>query len=166
MATVERKAPEFTRWDRDKGDSAFGGSEERLFFGVVDASAGDDVGSVYRFLRVPANLIPTEIVVSTTGLGSGCSADVGVYRPLGVDGGSVVDVDEFRSDIPLESSGSIYANNMAATPTVDAEKIGKQLWERLGFSRNPGHAMDICLTLTGAVATTGKVWIGLRGTLK
>jgi len=166
MAVEERKAPEFAKWDRDKGDSAFGGSDERLFFGVVDASAGDSAGSVYRFLRVPANLIPTEIIVSTTGLGTGCSASVGVYRPLGVDGGSVIDVDEFQLDLFLESASSSYANNMAATPSVDFAKIGKQLWERLGFIRNPGHAMDICLTLTGAVVNTGKVCVGLRGILK
>ena len=166
MAIEERKSSELTRWDRDKGDSAFGGFEERLFFGAVDAVAGDSAGSVYRLLRVPANLVPTEIVVSTTGLGSGCAADVGVYRPFGIDRGSAIDSNEFRAALPLEAPGSDYANNMAATPSVDAAKIGKQLWERLGFIRNPGHAMDICLTLTGAAATTGTVWIGLRGILK
>lgn len=166
MAVEERKAPEFVRWDRDKGDSALGGSEERLFVGVVDAVAGDSTGSVYRFLRVPANLVPTEIVASTTGLGAGCAASVGVYRPLGADNGTVIDVDEFDSELFLESPGSNYANNMAASPAVDFSKIGKQLWERLGFARNPGHAMDICLTLTAPVVTTGQVCIGIRGTLK
>jgi len=166
MAVEERKALEFAKWDRDKETLSAGGSEERLFVGVVDAVAGDSAGSVYRFLRVPANLVPTEIAVSTTGLGAGCAASVGVYRPLGVDGGSVIDADEFRTDIKLEAAGSDYANNMAASPAVDFAKINKQLWERLGFTRNPGHAMDICLTLTGAAAANGQVCVAIRGTLK
>jgi len=161
MAVVNLKTTAITAQDAADDKLATSGPYECALVGTLETNADDTAGSVYRMVRVPANFVPTEILLATDALGGSAAADVGVYK-IEENGGAVVDADEFASAVVV-SSAVAWTKVMEEVAAADIAKIGKTMWERVGLTANPGIAYDIALTLTAATGASGTVSMIVRG---
>jgi hypothetical protein len=127
---------------------------------TIEVAAADDDGSVYRLLRVPSNAVLTNIDIASDALGTGASYDVGIYETAS-NGGVEVDKDEFASSVSLVTAIPWTSIMEEAAPT-DIDKIGQQLWQRLGLTKDPGRAYDICATGNVAGTTAGTIALRIR----
>ena len=164
MAVVSLKTTAITAQDAADDKIATSGPYECVLTGTLEANADDTAGSVYRMVRVPANFVPTEILLATDALGGSAAANVGVYK-IEEDGGAAVDATEFASAVVV-SSAVAWTKVMEEAAAADIAKIGKAMWERVGLTANPGIAYDIALTLTVATGSIGTVSMIVRGFYK
>ncbi len=161
MAVVNLKTTAITAQDAADDKLATSGPYECVLTGTLEVNNGDSSGSTYRMVRVPANFVPTEILLAADALGGSAAADVGVYK-IEEDGGAVVDADEFASAVAV-SSAVAWTKVMEEAAAADIAKIGQPMWERVGLTANLGIAYDIALTLTAATGAAGTVSMIVRG---
>ena len=124
--------------------------------GNFEAATGDlDAADSIRLTRLPTNARVIEIKLGADNLGAALTVDVGIYDT----NGTVVDVDEFASAFILDSAifeaAGVVVFDAAAT---DVARHGDRLWERLGFSTDPGGQYDIALTVvTSTTVVAGTI---------
>jgi hypothetical protein len=154
MATVHLKSAAVTNSDaspRVMNNSNVAGGVVRRSVGVVTNSAADDVGSTYRYCRVPSNAIVKAVIYASAASGATGQVDIGIYQTA-ENGGAVVDADLFASavdpgggaiaptDVTHESGQYTYAESL--TP----------LWAALGLTADPGREYDVAATVTEIMA--------------
>lgn len=127
------------------------GGMVRATAGVVTNSAADDVGSTYRYCRVPSSARVKRVTFASAAAGATGQLDIGLYQTA-ENGGAVVDADLFASaldpgggaiaptDVTHESGQYTYAESML------------QLWAALGLSADPGIEYDVAGTVTEVMA--------------
>lgn len=118
----------------------------------VEVAAGDDDGSVYRFIRLPSNAVIHSIGLYndaiTAGLDEGeviipTSFDLGLYQTAG-NGGAVASATLFATAVDMSvarisSLDALYeANNIV--------NIEKRIWELLSLSTDSHINYDVALT--------------------
>ena len=133
--------------------------------GMLEAANGDDIASIYRLCRVPANARISQLLLSCDAITTG-AADVGVYKTAR-DGGAVVDVDFFGSAVSIATALAHSDITYEADPADAGAGFGKAdsekpLWEALGLTADPGGAYDIALTLTAAAEAAGTMVLRTR----
>ena len=89
MAVVSLKTTAITAQDAADDKIATAGPYECVLTGTLETNADDSAGSVYRMVRVPANFVPTEILLATDALGGSAAANIGVYK-IEEDGGDPI----------------------------------------------------------------------------
>lgn len=135
-----------------------GGMYLREAVATVEVAAADDDTSVYRMVRVPSNARISSVQYANDAITSGTVYDIGVYKTA-ADGGAVVSVELFASDLDLSSARALTECAYEATAT-DISKIEQELWQRLGLSTDPGIMYDICFT--GATVGSAAGTLALR----
>lgn len=94
--------------------------------------------------KIPSNaIIWPQSTVYFSALGAGC-ADV--------DFGDANDADNLADAIDMTNAGSA-----SLIEQVAVEKIGKKLWELLGYTKDPMKELDLFLTFKGEPAANGKL---------
>lgn len=159
MAVVTPKSVAITNADANRLTNARiirGDVKESV--GMLEAANGDDIASIYRLCRVPANARISQVLLSCDAITT-CAGDVGVYKTTR-DGGAVVDVDFFGSAVSLASALLNSDITHEADPADAGAGFGKAdvekpLWEALGLTADPGGAYDIAITLTAAAGSAG-----------
>ena len=161
MAVVNIKTTKISTDDTNTVKSAHSGRPLVNLNGTVEAADGDSIASTYRVIRVGSNFVPTRLELAWDSLGGSAKANVGLYQ-VAANGGAVVDVDAFASDVSLSPAGT-WTSELEQADAADIAKIGKPLWERIGLSADPGLAYDIVVTLTGESGAAGTISAQLTG---
>jgi hypothetical protein len=119
---------------------------------TTTSTDGDSATSLFYLGKMPSNAVPLA-GLSTLKHGSitGVSdADIGLYKD-----GVVVDIDILADGLTLASAGA--KDPCASIAVAD---VGKQLWQLLNLTKDPGVEYDVVLTTkadASATATFGGV---------
>lgn len=128
---------------------------ERSMRGAVTVTTTKDIGSTYRFFRIKSNDLVKELILDNATAGSGCTADIGLYKTAG-DGGAVVDADFFASALDIATANRAL-DVTRESGVITVANMEKPVWELLGLSADPQLEYDVVMTLTAASAATGAV---------
>lgn len=160
MAAVNTKTAALTAQDLAGDKQASLGRPLYTSVATIEVAAADDDGSTYRLLRLPSTAVLVSLEIASDALGTSAAYDVGVYE-ISANGGAVVDADEFASAVAL-SSAVAWTQILEEAAAADIDKIGKPLWERLGYTADTGRAYDIVATGNTAGTTAGTIAIRAR----
>jgi len=118
-------------------------------------TAAAEIASTIRCIRVRSNDLVAKLMLDCTAFGTGCAADIGLYK-IAADGGAVVDADFFASAVDISAAlvQSNVTREAAGTPNA-VNYMTKCIWEALGLSADPQIDYDVALTLTAAATGTG-----------
>lgn len=140
--------------------------------GYVTASASMAAGSTYRLVRLPTNARDISVVFESAAQGAGKFNLSAYYSDSTVDGtpvavqGIIVPTtgDQFwASDIDCASAvARTDVTNESGNNTLD--KRGKELWDALGLSADPGGFIDVVAVIHTTDVTTGTGKLGVSVT--
>lgn len=130
-------------------------------YGYVTATNADSATSVYRLCQIPSNARISSIVLACAALGSGAVIDVGAY--YGNDAksiagtpfnGAVISANFFATLVDVSSAlAPVSITNESGTFTLDKQE--QPIWQALGLATDPECHLDICATVSVAIAATG-----------
>jgi hypothetical protein len=123
--------------------------------GAVVPVATDDSDAIMRMLKIPSSAVLKKVIIASGAQGGTAAIDVGFHYPSQVLGGVVVNngtsaVDFIADGLSLVTavSPTDITNHDGAYSLINQ---GKQLWEVLGFSSDPGHEFDLVITIKAAL---------------
>lgn len=145
MAIVNTKTPQISTQDAAGDSMGLSGYPLYTSVAAIEVAAGDDDGSKYRLLRLPANAVLVSLEIATDALGTLASYDIGVYYPAGIQSGAAIDDDEFGSAISIASMID-WTNVLNEASAAFKERIGQPLWQRIALPAPVGHGIDIVAT--------------------
>jgi hypothetical protein len=154
MATVHLKSGAITNataTPKVANNASVAGAVVRCAVGVVTNSASDDVGSTYRYVRVPSNCRVKRVTFASAASGATGQLNIGVYQTAD-NGGAVVDADFFAS--------AVDPGGGAIAPTDVTHESGEYtfaesllpLWQALGVAADPHVDYDIAATVAEIMA--------------
>jgi hypothetical protein len=136
--------------------------------GYVQTNGGaDGIGSTYRLCSVPSNARISSVDWQTSGLGTSCTLDIGVWYPTYIPVGAglaassasaVINTTLFASGVA--ASSAVAVTNLMTTANVAINNQEKELWELAGLTSDPGINLDIVAYVKAAVALQG--YVGMR----
>lgn len=118
--------------------------------GTVEVAAGDDDGSVFRFVRVPSNARIISITRFNDAITTGTAYEIGLHQTA-ANGGAAADADLFATAVDLSSASVVGVEQRFEA--ADIINIEKRVWELLGLTADPQRDYD--LTFTGTTVGTG-----------
>lgn len=131
--------------------------------GYVTAVASDAAGSTYRLIRLPTNARDIILILESEAQGAGAINLSAYYSDSTVDGTPVANQgvivpttgDQFwASDVNLASAVTpTDVTNESGNNTID--KRGKELWDALGITSDPGGFIDVVGVVHTTAITTG-----------
>jgi pimeloyl-ACP methyl ester carboxylesterase len=123
--------------------------------GAVTPNAADDTDALMRMLKIPSSAVLKKVILASGAQGGAAAIDVGFHYPSQVQGGIVINNGTSAVDFIADGLSLVGAvaptditNNDGAYSLLDQ---GKQLWEVLGFSSDPGHEFDLVITIKSAL---------------
>lgn len=160
MAVVNVKSTAITNADATTGQTlnvkALTGGVVKSARGTAETTNGDDIGSVYRFCRLPSHAKIVSIKLYSDDIGTTTIADFGLYRTE-KDGGAVVDADAFGSAVSLKD-GAISGTEIHHESAVyGVEDVEQSLWQIAAATSDPRVMYDVCATLTAAADAAGTI---------
>lgn len=125
---------------------AIQGARIRGSTGTVTPAAAAEVGSTYRFCRVPSNARVDAVLITCAAFTTAGAVDIGLYRTT-EDGGAVVDADFFASALALTAAkqNADVTYESGVYTEANSEKL---LWEALGLTADPQCEYDVAATVT------------------
>lgn len=153
MAVVHLKSTQITNATATplvKVNATHDGGMVRATVGTLANSAADDIGSTYRFVRVPSNCRVHRVWLNAAATGVTGQYDVGIYQTA-ENGGAVVDADFFASAVD-PGGGAINADITHESGQYSLAEAIMPLWQALGLSSDPGRDYDVVATATEALA--------------
>lgn len=130
------------------------GGFERIEVATAEITDTNSIGSTYRMFRVPSNAVMTDLRIYSPDIGTTTIADIGLYA---ADGGAVVDADFFASAVSLKDGALNGTDVLHESAVFSIANSGKELWDALALTSDPGVFYDVTLTLTAAADATGTV---------
>lgn len=160
MAVANTKSAVITNLDASPAVmSQDQGSRVRVRSGTVAVAAGDDDGSVYRFVRVQSTdkLLSIHCVHDTVLAGTGY--ECGLYDTA-ANGGAAVDIDCYQGEFTMVGAVPAVPHVLATAAYHEllwgavhgVEDIEQRVWADAGLSADSKTSYDICLT-AGTVGT-------------
>jgi|DEB0MinimDraft_3_1074331.scaffolds.fasta_scaffold19566_2 hypothetical protein len=128
--------------------------------GTVEVAAGDDDGSVFRFVRVPSNARISTVEYANDAITAGTDYDLGVYDTADA-GGAVVSVNLFGDALDL-SSAHAFTDATYETTATNISKVDQELWQLLGLTSDPSKDYDICATGVTVGSAAGTISLRVR----
>lgn len=156
MAVVNAKSASVTNMDASppvKVASQLDHGKVRSSVGLVEAVSGDDIASVYRFVRVHSSWRPRTILLFCDAITT-CAGDLGLYD-IASAGGGAIDADCFATAQSLASAITLGTNVKYEVLNID--KAEKMYWEVAGLTTDPSKLMDVAITLTAAAGSAGTI---------
>lgn len=132
------------------------GGFERIEIATAAITDTDSIGSTYRMFRVPSNAVMTDLRIYSPDIGTTTISDIGLYRTA-KDGGAVVDADFFASAVSLKDGALNGVDVLHESAVFSIANSGKELWEALSLTADPGVFYDVAFTLTAAADATATV---------
>jgi hypothetical protein len=137
----------------------FNSDEARSSKAIAAVDAADDDGSIYRILRVNANMVLHDITVTNDAITGGTDYDIGLYNVLGGSlGGTVVDADAFADGLDV-SSARAEGSGISGLSAVAIADSQKRLWEFDSNATEADHPAeyDIAITANTVGTASGNV---------
>jgi len=134
-----------------KNNRTLGYGDLKETIGTIVPLATAEVGSTYRFCRVPANCRLSQLLLSAADFTTAGVVDIGVYKSTEA-GGAVVDQDFFASLVDM-AAGNGAGTHLDVTNESGTYTIAKQeqmLYQAVGLTDHPGCDFDIVATVTTA----------------
>jgi hypothetical protein len=161
MAVVDTKTTQLSTQDTAGDGMGLSGSVLYTSVASVEVAAGDDDGSKYRLLRLPANAVLVSLEVAADALGTSAAYNIGTYYPTSIQSGAVIDADEFASSVAM-ATAIAWTNILEEAAATDISKIGQPLWQRTGLTAAVGHGIDIVATSATNGDAAGTIAIRAR----
>jgi hypothetical protein len=114
--------------------------------GSITPAAAAEVGSTYRFCRIPSNCRVSQILLKNAAFTTAGAVDIGLYKTA-ENGGAVVDADFFASAVALTAAKD-NADVTYESAVYTIANSEKPLWEALGLSADPQIEYDVAATVT------------------
>jgi hypothetical protein len=130
------------------------GGSERVAVATAAITDTDSIASTYRMFRVPSNAVMTDLRIYSPDIGTTTITDIGLYA---ADGGAVADADFFASALSLKDGALNGVDVLHEAAVFTIANSGKELWDALALTSDPGVFYDVTLTLTAAADATGTV---------
>jgi len=130
------------------------GGSERVAVATATITDTDSIASTYRMFRVPSNAVMTDLRIYSPDIGTTTITDIGLYA---ADGGAVADADFFASALSLKDGALNGVDVLHEAAVFTIANSGKELWDALALTSDPGVFYDVTLTLTAAADATGTV---------
>lgn len=127
--------------------------------GTVEVAAGDDDGSVYRFMRVHSSWRISELLVACDAITGATAYDIGLYN---VAAGAAVDDDLFASAVNISGGLAAYTEQLLESGTVGIDDVEKSIWELLGLTSDPNLEYDLCMTGDTVGSAAGTISVKVR----
>ena len=141
------------------------GGKIRVWKGTHEITAAYTTADILVLDRIPWNISIDQIWLGWDDLNSSTlPADLGWYYP----DGTVGDVDEFASSVPL-GTGTVMSVEEFEAAGGDIDRMGKLAWEWFGLTTHPGgNGWDLCLTLgtNGGTTAAGTISWRVTGTME
>ena len=134
----------------DPGNS--GGSVKQLI-AKIETTTGKTSPSTYRFFQIPSNAVISSLKMWTDALSTSVVLDIGVYDTT-ENGGAAVTDNLFASGVDASSAIAGVEYRYSA---LDIDTAGKQLWDLLGLSADPGKCYDIVVTADATMTAGGGI---------
>ena len=132
------------------------GGFERIEVATAAITDTDSIASTYRMFRVPSNAVMTDLRIYSPDIGTTTISDIGLYRTA-KDGGAVVDADFFASALSLKDGALNGVDVLHEAAVFTIANSGKELWDALALTSDPGVFYDVAFTLTAAADAAGTV---------
>ena len=132
------------------------GAFEHIEVATAAITDTDSIASTYRMFRVPSNAVMTDLRIYSPDIGTTTISDIGLYRTA-KDGGAVVDADFFASALSLKDGALNGVDVLHESAVFSIANSGKELWDALALTSDPGVFYDVAFTLTAAADATATV---------
>jgi hypothetical protein len=130
------------------------GGSERVAVATAAITDTDSIASTYRMFRVPSNAVMTDLRIYSPDIGTTTITDIGLYA---ADGGAVADANFFADALSLKDGALNGVDVLHEAAVFTIANSGKELWDALALTSDPGVFYDVTLTLTAAADATGTV---------
>lgn len=130
--------------------------------GTVEVAAGDDDGSVFRFVRVPSNARILSIVRFNDAITAGTAYEIGLHQTA-ANGGAAADADLFATTVDLSAASVVGVEQRFEA--ADIINIEKRVWELLGLTADSQRDYDLTFTGTTVGTAAGTISVEVRYTV-
>ncbi len=148
--------------------ASIAGGNTRQATGYVTTATTATTASYYPLVSVPSNCRITSLNIRCEALGSGCTANFGVFVPTVTNAkllalssaytsAAAIDADFFASDKDVSGALTTATEILNESTTNTIAKQEQELWQAVGLASDPGCMLDIAMTLTAATVAGGKV---------
>ena len=151
-------------------DAWLNGGRIRESWGYVQSNGGaDGIGSTYLLATVPSHARVSSLFFQTSGLGTSCTLDIGVWYPTYIPQGSNSALTSSLANTAINTtvfasayacSSAVAATELISTAQIAINKQEAPLWSMAGLTSDPGIDLDIVAYVHAAVALQG--YVGLR----
>lgn len=177
MAVQSAKSTLITNRDATpsvKTDNIVSGGEFKESEGYVQSvTAADSAGSIYRLCTVPSRARVSSVILQNGAFGGAAAANIGVYypdyspfpiapygqHPAPGDQGQPIAASLFAAAVSLvAAAGPTDVVNQSGNNSIANQEL--PLWQAAGLASDPGIDLDICVTLSVAIAS--QQYLGLK----
>lgn len=140
--------------------ATFNSDEGRVSVATFEVAAADDDGSIYRVLRVSADMIPVTITATNDAITLGTDYDFGIYDALdGPNKGTIKDADALADGVDM-SSARAEGSGITLLSAPDLADAQKPLYLLAGDTAadHPGE-YDLALTANTVGTAAGTITI-------
>jgi len=139
-------------------------------FGVIRTAPNDQAGQIYRFFRLPASAIMTELQFMNDPNPTGSLYKLGLLKINNggqiVPGGDSILIPSVSLDTSRLYWTNLFTPASAAGPAA-VSNVGKRIWELLGFTQDPSLASqdlfyDVALTCVVPGSSGGYVAVRME----
>lgn len=122
--------------------------------GTFEVAAADDIGSIYRLLRMPSDAIILDVKICNDAIAGLTDVDLGFYKVSNFAAtGAVADVDVLMDGVDI-SAGVARASATDGLSNVAIGNLGKKIYELLGKTL-ADREVEYDLALTAKSEPTG-----------
>ena len=155
-----------SRTDQFRADAGEGGGKMRAAVIPLNVATGSITNAdTIRVASFKTNARILRLTAYIDALGTSGSIDVGFFKSDVYNDGAVVEVDTFADayDVSSAVSADIFETTAGGggSVTLDGTDRGKEIWELVGQTEDPGEQWDLVITVNnkGANNLTGTFFI-------
>jgi len=138
----------------------FNSDEERGTVITFEVAVADDDGSIFRVMRISADMIPVSITATNDAITAGTVYDFGIYDTLtGPNGGTVKDADALASNVDM-SSARAEGSGVTLLSAPNIANAEQRLYELAGDTTedHPGE-YDLAFTADTVGSAAGTITV-------
>ena len=129
--------------------------------GNFETLVADDIDTIYRLCRLPANAVILGIEINNDAIAGLTDADIGLYETI-EHGGAVKDADVYMDGTDL-NAGSAIGSEVSGLSNIAIDAIGDQVYENAGDTiPTPGAEYDLCMTVNSEITGAGTIAIRVK----
>jgi len=129
--------------------------------GNFETLVADDINTIYRLCRLPANAVMLSIEINNDAIAGLTDVDVGLYDTL-EQGGAVKDADVFMDGTDI-NGGSALGSEVSGLSNIAIDAIGDQVYQHAGDDKpTPNGEYDLCMTSNAEITGAGTIAVRVK----